>query len=84
MQPTDTQVACSLAALRISSEVDAAGVDQPRGGIPSGLLDDLLAKPSIRPERLAEAKARFVAGDHPSDQDLASRMVGRLVCDRLR
>ena len=40
--------------------------------------------PAIRDDRMAEARQRLEAGEQPSAEDLAQRMVGRLVCDRLR
>ncbi len=40
--------------------------------------------PAIRDDRLAEVRLRLEAGEQPSAEDLAQRMVGRLVCDRLR
>jgi len=86
MQPTEMQVACSLAALRGPNEVSSAAAGEPPSPatIPLGLLEDLGASSLVRPERLAEVVARLASGDQPSDDDLASRMVGRLVCDRLR
>jgi hypothetical protein len=33
---------------------------------------------------MADAKMRLVGGRQPTDDDLARRLVGRLVCDRLR
>jgi len=84
MQPTDKQVACSLAALRRPHTAGESDRGRTNEVIPFGLLDELLAEPSIRPERLAEARARIDAGDRPTNDDLANRMVGRLVCDRLR
>jgi len=86
MQPTEIQVACSLAALLDPHDAASKDLGEPRppATIPSGLLDDLGSASLIRPERLAEVVARLASGDKPSDDDLASRMVGRLVCDRLR
>lgn len=52
--------------------------------VPDGLLEQLEATPPVRPDRLAEARARLAVGDQPDADTLAKRMVGRLVCDRLR
>jgi len=51
--------------------------------LPLGLLADL-DTPSVRPELLARARSRLAEGTSPSDDELAERIVGRLVCDRLR
>jgi hypothetical protein len=84
MQVTEIQVQRSLAALQAAEgEGDRAdGDDEPE--LPEGLLDLLTDVPPIRLERMADAKMRLASGQHPSDDDLAGRLVGRLVCDRLR
>ena len=51
---------------------------------PAGLVEQLMGSPAIRDDRLAEARQRLEAGEQPTAEDLAQRMVGRLVCDRLR
>lgn len=51
---------------------------------PEGLVEQLVGSPAIRDDRLAEVRLRLEAGEQPSAEDLAQRMVGRLVCDRLR
>jgi hypothetical protein len=89
MQPTDIQVERTLAAL----EVTPASPPRPSiprdtleivlRDLPDGLLDDLGDSPAVRPERLAEARTRMAEGELSSDE-LANRIVGRLVCDRLR
>jgi hypothetical protein len=38
----------------------------------------------MRDERLARARRRLATGEQPTAEALAQRMVGRLVCDRLR
>jgi hypothetical protein len=84
MQPTDLQVERSLAALRLG------GIDERGGGpgsspdMPPGLVEELAATPPVRPDRLAEARQRLEVGEQPDADALAARMVGRLVCDRLR
>ncbi len=90
MQPTETQVERSLAALRASrTEVDRSG--EPRGSaeiarmdLPDGLIERLTAEPAVRSDRLEEAKHRLDASELPDADALATKLVGRLVCDRLR
>lgn len=85
MQPTEIQVQRSLHALQESSA--PFGHDDPfldLSELPIGLVDRLVDIPTVRVERVIDARMRMVAGEHPSDDDLAGRMVGRLVCDRLR
>ena len=96
MQPTNTQVERSLAALRLGAPAPpmaSAGAlvaerhDAGAAGaadVPDGLLERLERASGVRPERLEEARERMASGDEPSADDLADRMVGRLVCDRLR
>jgi hypothetical protein len=83
MQPTDHQVEQSLAALRRAG-TDAATAAGVRLDLPEGLLELLRSSPPIRLDRMADAKMRLVGGRQPTDDDLARRLVGRLVCDRLR
>lgn len=52
--------------------------------LPDGLIERIQQTPGVRLDRLAEARERMAAGDQPTADDLANRMVGRLVCDRLR
>ncbi|MBI2704234.1 MAG: hypothetical protein HYX32_02925 [Actinobacteria bacterium] len=90
MQPTDTQVQRSLAALRDDEaphdrfDLHEADQELTTEQLPSGLVEQLERTPAVRPERLAEARLRLATGEVPTADDLASRMVGRLVCDRLR
>ena len=87
MQPTKNQVEQSLAALETdeprsheSHEVVAHAIDS----LPAGLLEQLERTIDVRPDRLDQARARLEHGiDLPADE-LADRIVGRLVCDRLR
>jgi hypothetical protein len=93
MQPTDVQVQRTLAAL----EVDPADPGASMAGriprdtlelllseLPVGLLAELEGKSPVRSERLERARSRLADGTSPSDDELAGRIVGRLVCDRLR
>ena len=88
MQPTELQVERSLAALRGGVDdlggLSAHGTDRPEGSLPDGLLEQLEATPAVRPDRLAEARQRLAEGAQPDADELATKMVGRLVCDRLR
>jgi hypothetical protein len=92
MQPTDVQVQRTLAAL----EVPADSSDSVHGRIPrdtleillrelpDGLLADLEDEAPMRSDRLERARTLLADGNSPSDDELAGRIVGRLVCDRLR
>jgi hypothetical protein len=88
MQPTQTQVERTLAALAHTAPVThrgglsaaAATIDD----VPVGLIDALTTADPVRDDRVAEAQARLSGGATPTDDELAGRMVGRLVCDRLR
>ena len=88
MQPTNEQVERSLAALRAS--LQGRGDPGP-SVVPDGhasLAEDLariLARlPATRPERVDAARRRLESGEQPSADEVADRLVGRLVCDRLR
>ena len=92
MQPTDVQVERTLAALQDApseprgartSGIDREALDGVLDDLPDGLLDGLGAGPSLRPDRLEEARGRLATGVAPTDDELANRIVGRLVCDRL-
>lgn len=92
MQPTDVQVERTLAALQDApaevrtgrtAGIDRGALDHVLDDLPDGLLDGLEAGPSLRPDRLEEARGRLATGVAPTDDELASRIVGRLVCDRL-
>lgn len=90
MQPTELQVQRSLAALQEpDTRRDAAALARAEGELttgelPSGLVERIQSTPSVRADRLAEARLRLELGEVPTADDLANRMVGRLVCDRLR
>lgn len=93
MQPTDVQVERTLAALQhptpdARGPRSAAGIgrhtlDHALEDLPEGLLQNIEAAPSLRTDRLAEARDRLATGLTPTSDELASRIVGRLVCDRL-
>jgi hypothetical protein len=86
VQPTEIQVQRCLQVLERS---DADGLPAPDSDVladevPLGLVELLADAPAIRLERMADARMRMVAGDQPTDDDLAARLVGRMVCDRIR
>ncbi len=87
MQPTNLQVRRSLEALEAHAPPGSSThvlLSPADADLCSGIVAGLGADPVIRPDRLAEARRRLVEGDQPTADDLATRMVGRLVCDRLR
>ncbi len=90
MQPTEMQVERTLAALREEPTPERHGgiprstLDLMLTELPEGLLESLEAKPAPRGDRVQEVRDRIEHGDEPSDDELANRIVGRLVCDRLR
>jgi hypothetical protein len=91
MQVTELQVQQSLRALA-AAEIDPTIAPirpghadlHPPTLLPEGLLEQLAGLPTIRDERLARARHRLEQGEQPTAEALAQRMVGRLVCDRLR
>jgi hypothetical protein len=85
MQVTELQVQRSLRALS-ERPSDPAGPESERvsDALPEGLVERLAGAPAVRDDRLAEARERLETGAQPTSDDLAGRMVGRLVCDRLR
>ncbi len=91
MQPTDIQVERTLAALQRSSpgerlrppSITRESLDRLLHDLPDGLLEGLGHGPSLRPDRLAEARDRLETGCAPTPDELANRIVGRIVCDRL-
>jgi hypothetical protein len=70
--PPDADLATDVAPEQLADE------------LPAGLVEQLLGSSAVRPERLAEARQRLETGDQPTAEDVAQRLVGRLVCDRLR
>ena len=89
MQVTEAQVQRSLEALEASdgdtlADGPADDFDAHPEELPAGLVEQLTESSAIRTDRLEEARRRLETGEQPSAEDLAQRMVGRLVCDRLR
>ena len=83
MQVTELQVQRSLQALNESPPA-ATTSSRAADEVPEGLVERLAGAPAVRDDRLAEARERLETGEQPTADDLAGRMVGRLVCDRLR
>jgi hypothetical protein len=89
MQVTELQVQRSLRALAEHptdepAPTDPSAVALVAADVPEGLVEQLAGAPAVRDDRLAEACERLETGEVPTADDLAGRMVGRLVCDRLR
>jgi hypothetical protein len=94
MQPTDVQVQRTLAALEVdladhrdtpaAPRITRDTLDLVLADLPDGLLDGLTGVTPVRADRLAEALDRLEHGEPLSSDELADRIVGRLVCDRLR
>jgi len=98
MQVTELQVQRSLQALTgsechegvggdaaaPSARASGDGDDAGTSSCPEGLVEQLAGSPAIRDDRMAEVRRRLESGEQPSAEDVAQRMVGRLVCDRLR
>lgn len=85
MQPTEIQVERSLQALQSETEVGAAhGHGSGEGDLPVGLVELLAEAPAVRLDRVVDARMRMESEEQPSADDLARRVVGRIVCDRLR
>jgi hypothetical protein len=97
MTPTNRQVECTLAALqsaparsRLNTAIaplrlaaNNSGLDQ----LPEGLLERLaLLEPETpgRHDFLVKVSDRLEHGDRPTSDQLANRIVARMVCDRLR
>jgi hypothetical protein len=97
MTPTNRQVEYTLAALQntptrppintaiapLHLAANHSGLDQ----LPDGLLDRLTLLEHEIPGRhdfLVKVSDRLEHGDRPTSDQLASRIVARMVCDRLR
>lgn len=86
MQPTEQQIQCSLEALRTpgARAFDPSAADIRIEMVPHAVTLRLREEPVLRTEHLERARQRLARGDTPSAEDLAERMIGRLLCDRLR
>jgi hypothetical protein len=54
------------------------------GVVPEGLVELLSDLPALRLQAVADARMRLAGGVQPTADDLADRLVGRMVCDRIR
>lgn len=84
MQPTDVQVERSLEALRTGDVAPVGSGGAVVAEVPDAVHEVLASAPEVRSERLEAARRRLDGGVVPTDEELARRMVGRIVCDRLR
>ena len=74
-----------MAALtRATDEPDERADAHAWHEVPPELFERLEGGPQVRRDRVDAAKARLEDGDEPSADDVATKLVGRLVCDRLR
>jgi hypothetical protein len=82
MQPTQDQVRRSMQALRAAPPV----VDGALGDaiVPEAAHREIAKLPAVRADRVAQARAFLASGDELTSEELAEKVVGRLVCDRLR
>ncbi|HUW01339.1 MAG TPA: hypothetical protein VMW08_03190 [Acidimicrobiales bacterium] len=85
MQVTNTQVDKTLESLSRSGPT-APAVEGPLRL--DALLDEAITRvndlPTVRRERAEMARDRLRAEQLPSAEALADKLIGRLVCDRLR
>jgi hypothetical protein len=85
MQVTNTQVIKTLAALGRDEPGSSPSPDDPR---PEPPADELMSRvndlPAVRRDRAEMARERLRGDQMPSAELLAEKLVGRLVCDRLR
>ena len=71
-------------ATDLSQELSGGLLDGGADGLPQGLVQHLTETPPIRDHRVEEARRQLETDAPPTAEALAQRMVGRLVCDRLR
>jgi hypothetical protein len=83
VQPTQVQVDASLAALQVAVDIEPRSDTEPNE-VPAAVVAYLSSLAPVRADRVAEVRRRLAEASPPSDDELAARMVGRLVCDRLR
>jgi hypothetical protein len=87
MQPTRQQAQRSLEALHAAGPDRFGGNDEvgtTLDELPIEVFTRLDRAPPLRLDRLERARRRLAAGERPSAEDIAGRMIDRLVCDRLR
>jgi hypothetical protein len=83
MQPSELQVERSIAALRRDPKA-VAGFPAALADLPFDLVEHIGARPAVRQDRVDAVRARLAEGAEPTAADVATKLVGRLVCDRLR
>jgi hypothetical protein len=82
MQPTQEQVRRSMQAL--CSERPTPEPMQSDATVPEEAFDCMAQLPTVRADRVAQARERMASGTVLTSEELAEKVVGRLVCDRLR
>jgi hypothetical protein len=63
------------------AEHDPVTIDGP---VPDAAMAAMASLPAVRADRVAQALARIESGAVLTAEELADKVVGRLVCDRLR
>jgi hypothetical protein len=91
MRLTEQQVRRTLRALRTQelgefdvSDRDELRVECANDSVLADVVLRLASAPLLRPDHLARARERLATGAVLPADELANRMIGRLVCDRLR
>ena len=90
MQCTNTQVLRSMEALREQPVETADAVERvvdrtDASPVTTEIVERLSSMSPIRQDRLEEVRSRLEDGSLlPSVDEVAEKLVGRLVCDRLR
>ncbi|MDP2299607.1 MAG: hypothetical protein U1E08_06785 [Coriobacteriia bacterium] len=83
---SEEQVRRAVEYLRTSDEYDAGGVSMPSSMSPellSRVAEAVIALPDIRDERIEEARVRCGV-TLPASEEIASKLIGRLVSDAIR
>ena len=85
MQVTSTQVDKTLASLcrDVPRSVVIAGTSRPVA-LPIDAVARVTDLPMVRRDRAELARDRLAEDGMPSAETLAEKLIGRLVCDRLR
>lgn len=84
MQVASRPVNENPAPLARDESVVHPAVDRPHCSVLGDVLSLVVALPAIRRDRTDSARARIHREGLPSADDLAERVIGQLVCDRLR
>jgi len=93
MRVSDDQVKRSLAALtadpgdvgeeRLAGDEIAMDHDLS-GRVPAQVVAALGRGPRVREAEVARVRALLEEGEAPTSEDVATKLIGRMVCDRLR